>query len=57
MSDFTQVNARVETEIKDALDALRESDGIKIEHQIRMGCLLWLESKGVDPFAKKAKAK
>lgn len=53
MADTVQVIARVEPEIKAALDTLKETDGLLLEFQIRAGLLLWLESKGVDPFKKR----
>jgi hypothetical protein len=47
---YAQVIARVEPEIKAALDSLKETDGLLLEYQIRMGLLMWLESKGVQPI-------
>ena len=50
--DYAQVIARVEPEIKSALDKLKETDGLLIEWQVRMGLLMWLESKGINPLPK-----
>lgn len=55
--EYAQVIARVEPEIKEALDGLKETDGLLLEFQIRAGLLLWLESKGIDPFKRKRTAK
>lgn len=54
--EYVQVVARVEPEIKAALDKLKESEGILIEWQMRMGLLMWLESKGIFPL-RNARAK
>ena len=48
--EYAQVIARVEPAIKDALDGLKESDGLLLEYQIRMGLLMWLESRGINPL-------
>lgn len=53
MKPEVQLIARVEPAIKAALDAIKENEGIFLEYQIRMGLLLWLESKGVDPLKPK----
>lgn len=50
---FAQIFARVEPEIKDALEKVKETDGIMIEYQVRMGALMWLESRGITPLKKK----
>ena len=50
VSEHVQVIARVEPEIKAALDQIKETQGIMLEYQIRMGLLMWLESKGVHPL-------
>lgn len=53
--EYAQVIARVEPEIKAALDGLKESDGLLLEYQIRMGLLMWLESKGINPLKRPKK--
>lgn len=53
MDEYAQVIARVEPEIKAALDSLKETDGLLLEYQIRMGLLMWLESKGINPLKAK----
>lgn len=55
--EYAQVIARVEPEIKQALDKLKKSDGLLIEYQIRMGLLMWLESKGINPLKIKRETK
>lgn len=53
MEEYAQVVGRVEPEIKAALDQLKETDGILLEYQIRMGLLMWLETKGINPLKNK----
>lgn len=53
MKAQVQLIARVEPEIRAALNNLKETKGILIEHQIRMGCLMWLESQGIEPLKPK----
>ena len=57
MRHQAQVIARVEPEIKAALDEIKKNEGILIDHQFRMGLLLWLESKGINPLANPRKPK
>ncbi len=38
---------RLETELLDAMQALRERDGVPVSEQVRRGILLWLTQKGV----------
>jgi hypothetical protein len=48
-SDLTkhQQNIRIDSELMQALQRIRESDGVPVSEQIRRGIVLWLESKGV----------
>lgn len=48
--ELVQVAGRMEPEIKAALDDLKKNEGIMIEYQIRMGVLMWLESRGIYPL-------
>jgi len=41
-----QIIARVEPEIKRALERIKKEQGFLLEHQIRMGVLMWIESRG-----------
>lgn len=52
---LTQVWTRIAPVIKAALDEIKEREGIMLEHQIRQGVLLWLESRGIDPLKPKSK--
>lgn len=45
---------RLETEITDALKAIRERDGIALSEQMRRALLQWIASKGLK--VKKVKA-
>jgi hypothetical protein len=38
---------RLETELLDAMQGLREREGVPVSEQVRRGILLWLEQKGV----------
>jgi hypothetical protein len=38
---------RIESELLDAMQAVRERDGVPVSEQVRRGILLWLEQKGV----------
>lgn len=53
MTEYAQVIGRVEPEIKEALDKIKTDEGINIEWQLRMGLLMWLESRGVAPLKPK----
>ncbi len=55
MAEYAQVIGRVEPEIKDALDDIKAKEGINIEWQLRMGLLMWLESRGINPIKPKKK--
>ncbi len=58
MAKGPQLVARCEPEIKTALEEIKATKGLLVEHQIRMGVLMWLESQGVTPLPKrKAKSR
>jgi hypothetical protein len=38
---------RLETELLDAMQGLRERDGVPVSEQVRRGILLWLAQRGV----------
>jgi hypothetical protein len=53
-----QVNIRLAPELVDALDRIRDADGVPVSEQIRRGIVLWLESKGAaKPKARKKPTK
>lgn len=41
-------NFRLETEIMDALQAIRERDGVPVSEQVRRALKKWIEEKGVE---------
>jgi hypothetical protein len=43
------MNIRVDPHLLDALEAIREEEGIPVSEQIRRGIRLWLDQKGVTP--------
>ena len=40
-------NFRIDSELLDALDRVRERDGIPVSEQVRRAIRLWLKQKGV----------
>ena len=38
---------RLETELLDAMQTVRERDGVPVSEQVRRGIVLWLEQKGL----------
>lgn len=47
MAALRQSNFRLEEEILEGLDQVRERDGVPVSEQVRRALLAWLESKGV----------
>jgi hypothetical protein len=50
------MNIRIDPHLVDALEAIRDAEGIPVSEQIRRGIRLWLEAKGATPTATKRKA-
>lgn len=42
-------NFRIDDELMDALETIRERDGIPVSEQVRRAIELWLAEKGVAP--------
>jgi hypothetical protein len=53
MTHATQINFRLTPEMRDALNAIKNRDGIPISEQLRRALQLWLDQKRVS--AKKEK--
>ncbi|MDP6581608.1 MAG: ribbon-helix-helix protein, CopG family [Vicinamibacterales bacterium] len=47
---------RLEAELLDALQEIKERDGVPVTEQVRRGILLWLKSKGVKVEALRQRA-
>lgn len=47
MAALRQSNFRLEEEILEGLEVVRERDGVPVSEQVRRALLAWLESKGV----------
>ena len=43
-----QTNFRLEENLLEALQAIRERDGIPVAEQVRRAIRLWLDSKGIN---------
>lgn len=56
MAETVQFSIYVEPEIKSALDALKDAEGIPLGVQVRFALLAWLESKGYGVKALKKRA-
>jgi Arc/MetJ-type ribon-helix-helix transcriptional regulator len=50
------MNIRIDPDLVDALEAIRDAEGIPVSEQIRRGIRLWLEQKGAALTATKRKA-
>lgn len=50
MDGHTQLGVWVEDAIKEAMDEIKESEGLPIAAQVRFALLEWLESKGHNPL-------
>ena len=50
------MNIRIDPDLVDALEAVRDAEGIPVSEQIRRGIRLWLDQKGAAPRATKRKA-
>ena len=48
------INIRIDPDLIDALNAIRDDEGIPVSEQIRRGIRLWLDQKGATPKAKRA---
>ena len=48
---------RLDDEVFDGLQEIRERDGVPVSEQVRRALKLWLESKGVKKTAKPARGK
>ncbi len=47
MSPKTAATYRIDSEILDALQAVKDRDGVPISEQVRRALMVWLESKGM----------
>lgn len=47
MTPLKPVNFRLESELLEALQRIRERDGITVTEQVRRAILAWIDSKGV----------
>jgi hypothetical protein len=54
MTPLKPTTFRLETELMESLQIVKERDGIPVTEQVRRGILMWLESKGVKPARKRA---
>ena len=50
------MNIRIDSDLVEALEAIRDAEGIPVSEQIRRGIRLWLDQKGAAPTATKRKA-
>ena len=50
------MNIRIDPELVDALEAIRDAEGIPVSEQIRRGIRLWLDQKGAATRTAKRKA-
>jgi len=48
------MNIRIDPALVDALEAIRDAEGIPVSEQSRRGIRLWLDQKGATPKAKRA---
>jgi hypothetical protein len=54
--DLKQVTFRLERHLLDALQHVKERDGIPGSEQVRRAIIAWLEGKGVDPKTERPRA-
>ena len=47
------MNIRIDPDLVDALNTIRDAEGIPVSEQIRRGIRLWLDQKGAAPKAKR----
>ena len=47
MTSLKPTTFRLETEIMDALNEIRERDGVAVSEQVRRALKQWIEAKGV----------
>lgn len=47
MTPLKPVNFRLESELLEALQTIRERDGISVTEQVRRAILAWIDTKGV----------
>lgn len=47
---------RIDTDILEGLDAIKERDGVPVSEQVRRALRAWLESKGVEKEAASRRA-
>ena len=47
------MNLRIDPDLFEGLEAIREAEGIPVSEQIRRGIRLWLDQKGAAPRAKR----
>jgi predicted DNA-binding protein len=57
MSPDAPTTFRLPPELLDALQAIKERDGIPVSEQVRRAIVMWLDSKGVRVVMKKARPK
>lgn len=50
------MNIRIDPDLVDALEAIRDAEGIPVSEQIRRGIRLWLDKKGAAATTTKRKA-
>jgi hypothetical protein len=55
MTPLIPTNIRIDQELLEALQVIRERDGVPVSEQVRRAILMWIESKGGS--AKKAERK
>jgi Ribbon-helix-helix protein, copG family len=56
MTPTRLTNFRIDEKLLEALEAIRERDGVPVSEQVRRGILLWLESKGVSVKTERKRA-
>jgi hypothetical protein len=56
MTPLRQINFRLEAEIVEALQAIRERDGVPVTEQVRRALWAWIEAKGVKKAERKRAA-
>jgi hypothetical protein len=49
-------NFRLEAELLEALQAVKDRDGIPITEQVRRAIVLWLQQRGVTPKTERKRA-
>jgi len=47
MTPLIPTNIRIDQELLEALQEIRQRDGVPVSEQVRRAILMWIESKGV----------